>query len=147
MNRDRIRLSRRHQAWLHLTFGILFLSGVLWLIFHFFVRAKNDFGDMTHPAEPWLMKLHGGAAMIGLIVLGTLLPGHVRRAWDAKKNRFTGSGLLALNALLIITGYALYYCAGEQTRPLISALHWIFGLVLPITIAWHIWQGGRLRQS
>jgi hypothetical protein len=93
------------------------------------------------------MKLHGGAAMLALIVLGTLLPGHVRRAWNAKKNRFTGAGLLALNALLIISGYALYYCGSEQTRPLISTLHWILGLVLPITIASHIWQGRRLRPS
>ena len=146
MNRDRIRLSRRHQAWIYSAFGVLFLSGAVWLVFHFFMHRQGEFGETTHPAEPWAMKVHGAAAMLVLVVLGTLLPGHVRRGWNLGKNRTSGGGLLILNGVLILSGYALYYFGGEGVRPVISAVHWIVGLLSPFAIAWHVRKGRKLRK-
>jgi ABC-type xylose transport system permease subunit len=147
MRRNGIQLSRRHQAWLYVSFGILLVTGILWLVFHNFVHLQGEFGPVTHPVEPWSLKIHGAAAMLSLIVLGTLIPGHIRRGWHARKNRMTGLGLIALNGLLILSGYALYYFGGEQIRPIISALHWILGLTFPLALSWHIWQGRRERRT
>jgi hypothetical protein len=43
--------------------------------------------------------------------------------------------------LLTITGYLLYYAGDEDTRPLISAAHWILGLAVPAMLVWHIVSG------
>lgn len=145
MRRERVRLSRRHQAWIYSSFGVLFLSGLLWIVAQIWFVGDGEFGESTSPLAPWSMKLHGAAAMLVLVVLGTLLPGHVRRAWNAGKSRRTGAGVLGLNGLLIVSGYALYYVGGEQTRAVMSPLHWIVGLVLPAVLAWHVWEGHRLR--
>jgi cation transport ATPase len=146
MRRNGIQLSRRHLFWLYGSFGLLLLTGIVWLIFHYFVHTVGEFGPVTHPLEPWSLKIHGAAAMITLVILGTLIPGHIRRAWHARKNRTTGVVLIALIVVLIASGYALYYFGGEQTRPIISALHWILGLTFPATLIWHIWIG-RKRSS
>jgi hypothetical protein len=48
-------------------------------------------------------------------------------------------------ALLIATGYALYYLVSDDTHPPVSMLHWALGLALaPILIA-HIVVGRRSR--
>ena len=145
MRRNAFRLSARHQFWLHGTIALLFLSGVLWLVFHQYLRAHGDFGETANPAEPWFLKAHGAGAMLFLLLLGTVLPGHVRRAWHARRNRFTGAVFLGVNGLLIITGYGLYYFGGEKLRPVVSALHWIVGLLFPLVLIWHIRAGRKLR--
>jgi len=145
MRRERVRLSRRHQAWIYASLGALFVTGVVWLV------VRNPFADDagldagTSPLAPWSMKLHGAAAMITLVVLGTLLPGHVRRAWNARTARGTGATLLGFNALLIVTGYALYYAGGEDLRAIMSPLHWIAGLALAPTLGVHVWHARRRR--
>ena len=45
--------------------------------------------------------------------------------------------------LLTITGYLLYYAGGEETRPIISAVHWILGVIVPALLAWHVVSGKR----
>jgi len=147
MRPNSIRLGRRHQYWFYTTFGVLFFSGLLWLIFRHYLRVQGEFGETARPAEPWFLKAHGAAAMARLVLLGTLVPGHIRRGWNARRNRATGSSFIALNGLLILSGYALYYFAGENSRAWISAAHWVIGLAFPFFLVWHIWQGRRLRQT
>ena len=146
MRPNSLRLTYNHKCWFYGTFGLLFLSGVLWLVFHYFVRIPGEFGETAHPAQAWFLKAHGGAAMGSLILLGTLVPGHIRRGWNARKNRTTGGSFLVLNGILILSGYALYYFGGEHSRAFISALHWIIGLAFPAVLIWHIWHGRRLRK-
>jgi hypothetical protein len=45
--------------------------------------------------------------------------------------------------LLTVTGYLLYYAGGEDSRPVISALHWAPGLAVPALVAWHVTSGRR----
>jgi hypothetical protein len=146
MRRGSIRLSRRHRAWVYATFALLFLSGALWLLARFGLRTQGEFGETANPLEPWSLKLHGAAAMLFLVLLGTLLPGHVRRAWNARMSRGPGALLLGLSGVLILSGYALYYLAGEEIRWIVSPLHWVVGLLLPAGLAWHVWEGRRLRR-
>src|SRR5437879_2284855 len=105
MRPNGIRLSGRHRLWFHGIFVVLFLSGALWWIFHNWVQVKGEFGPTPHPAEKWWLKLHGAAAMAALIVLGTLIPTHVKRGWRAQRYRTNGIFLVAVCLLLIGTGY------------------------------------------
>jgi len=124
-----IRLSTSHERWVAGTGLALLGSGVLWLVCHYFVTVPGEFGETRHPLEAWWLRLHGGAAMGFLIVLGTVLPVHVQRAWDARRNRGSGAMLLCVICALLITGYALYYAGGEEFRPWISTSHWATGLI------------------
>ena len=99
--------------------------------------------ELPHPAEPWSLKLHGAAAMAILIILGTLLPTHVRFAWHARRNRPNGIALLAFFVLLVVTGYGLYYLGDERLRSWTSWLHLGIGIALPAMIILHIWSGRR----
>jgi len=113
----------------------LLISGALWLVFHYFVTIGGEFGERRHPLEAWWLRLHGAAAMAFLIALGTLLPIHVRRAWQLGRNNLTGVAVLSVVAALVITGYGLYYAGGENLRVWISVVHWVIGLTgIPVLI-------------
>jgi len=140
---DAIRLSLWNKRLLYSGTALLFGSGVLWLVLHYFGYTQGEFGNAPHPLEPLFLKLHGAAAMIFLMLLGSLLRVHIPRGWTSEKNRVLGTVLGAFNLLLIVSAYALYYLANEETRPWISATHWILGLALPLLLVVHIIVGRR----
>ena len=136
-----MRLSTGHRQWVYSSGAALFATGALWLSFHYFLRTNGEFGDVAHPLEVWWLRLHGACAMLVLVVLGSLLPIHVRRGWHQRKNLLAGCVMSGVALLLIASGYALYYYGGEAARPWISAFHWVLGLGAPLLLAWHIWRG------
>jgi hypothetical protein len=140
---DTIRLGFWHQVAVYGSTGMLVVTGVAWLTYHYFLVVPGELGPQPHPMEHWMLILHGAAAMAGLIVYGSLLPIHIRRAWALRRNIVLGISLVALMLLLTVTGYLLYYAAGEESRPLISVLHWVPGLVVPALLAWHVTSGRR----
>lgn len=138
-----IRLGYWHQFAVYGATALLVVSGVVWLVYHFLLATPGDFGPQTHPLEPWMLRVHGAAAMVGLIVYGSLLPIHVRRAWSLRRNIVLGVTLISIMLLLTATGYLLYYAGGEESRAWISALHWLIGLVVPVLLTWHVISGRR----
>ncbi len=140
---DTIRLGFWHQTAVYGATALLVVSGAIWLVLHFFMVSQGEFGDTHHPLETWMLKLHGAAAMAGLIIYGSLLPIHIRRAWTIRRNIFLGISLVLLMLLLTISGYLLYYARGEEARPIISATHWILGVGVPALLAWHVISGKR----
>ena len=128
--------------------ALLTVSGILWLVLHYFLTASGKYGPQIHPLEPWMLRLHGAAAMAGLVIYGSLLPVHVRRAWSIRRNVVLGIGLTSVMLLLTVTGYLLYYAGDEDARPVISAGHWILGLGVPALLVWHVVSGrARTRAS
>jgi hypothetical protein len=144
MRRERVHLSRRHQAWVYGSLGLLLVTGGVWLVARRWLGGAGELGEATSPLAAASMKVHGAAAMVALIVLGSVLPGHVQRAWKARMSRATGAVLLAANAVLIASGYALYYAGDEWLRAIASPLHWVVGLLLPVAMGAHLWERRRL---
>lgn len=136
-----IRLGPRHKRLTYATFVLLWTSGVLWLLFHYFLRAEGDFGPIAHPLEAWWLRLHGLAAMLALVAVGSIATHHMRLAWNRKKNRHTGMSMLALNAWLAVTGYALYYFSSDDNAAWLPLLHWVVGLALPFALVLHVLVG------
>lgn len=126
--------------------AMLVLSGGLWLLLHYFLRGEGEFGPMPNPLEHPMLAVHGAAAMIGLFVLGSLLPVHLLRGWQQRRNLLSGLSLLAVQAVLILSGYALYYASGDDFRAAISLLHWLLGLGVTALLVWHIVMGRRGRR-
>lgn len=92
-----------------------------------------------------LLASHGGAAMVTLMLLGALVPLHVRHGWRARRNRTTGICMVACNALLVLTAYGLYYLGSDTLRAWTSNLHTGLGLGLPLLFAVHVVLGKRTR--
>lgn len=141
--RSPFELSPRHQAWVFALAAALLASGVLWLLYHYLLAEPDEFGASQQPLEIWWLRLHGAAAMGFLVVLGSVLPVHARRAWHARLNYRTGIGVLAVAALLVLSGYALYYASGENSRPWLSLLHWAIGLLAAPMLTLHVLRGKR----
>ncbi|MES2742065.1 MAG: DUF4405 domain-containing protein [Pseudomonadota bacterium] len=138
-----LRMERWHRRCIYFSTAALLLSGVAWLLARHFMRPAGQFGETIHPIEPWAMKLHGGAAMLMLFFLGSLMNAHIRRALKTGRNLATGWSMIVSTLILILTGFGLYYVAGEHDRPVWSALHWIVGLAMAALLAAHIVLGRR----
>lgn len=141
MNSVVIRLGSRHKRLAYTVFVLLWTSGALWLLFHYFFRTEGDFGSEAHPLETWWLRLHGLIAMLALVAVGSLATNHMRLAWNRRKNLRTGLPLLALTVWLAATGYALYYFSNDANAAWLPWLHWCVGLALPAGLAIHVLAG------
>jgi hypothetical protein len=142
-----IRLSRAHEAWLYAVSALLVATGLLWLAFHYLVRVEGEFGPVAHPLQSWWLKLHGAASFAWLFLLGSVALWHSWRAWRSRRNRLTGGIFAALNLLLAVTGYLLYYAGGEQLRGNASVTHWAAGIAFAAVLVWHVWSARFIRSG
>jgi hypothetical protein len=142
-----VRLTSGHRQWVYWTAAALFATGALWLAFHYLLQAEGEFGPAPHPLEHWWLRLHGAAAMLALLTVGSLLPIHMRRGWHQRRNLPLGIALSSVVFLLTLSGYALYYFGSEQSRPWISAFHWGIGIASPLVLVWHIASGRSASQQ
>ena len=136
-----IRLSKIHEYIIYLISVIVTISGFLWLYFDFFVRVETEYSLLVHPMQNIFLTLHGSSSIIFLIILGSVLPIHVYKAWKIKNNRLSGGFFLLLFTILILTGIGLFYSAVEDNRRILSVLHWVIGILFPIFFVIHIYFG------
>jgi hypothetical protein len=120
--------SRRTRAAILTVCTLLWLTGVAWLIAHWFFPARNDFGVLPGPWEAPLMRLHGLIAVAAVFAFGWVGAGHILARWSAARNRISGLWLLACAALLVVSGYALYYSTGGLHAAAAGVHEWL-GLV------------------
>src|ERR1041385_6978378 len=97
------KLRPAHRRLLYAVSLLLFLSGAIWAWINHLDEAAQA-GERMRDLKPWLLKLHGLGAMVFVLLLGTLLPGHVRRAWRARKNRRNGVFFLTAVRVLTLSG-------------------------------------------
>jgi len=135
-------LKRSHRLCLYVVLALLFVSGAAWAYWNYLVAEP---GDVLASTKSWAMKIHGAAAMASLVLIGTLLTGHIRFAWRARRNRVNGVILLFVFGTLTISGYMLYYAGGEQVRAWTRWIHLGVGLSIPVLIALHLVLGKRTR--
>lgn len=128
-----------------LTFALLAVSGALFAVPHLGERFSFD-ATLALP-EGVLMKLHGGAALVITLAIGALLPVHIRSGWVRRKNILSGLSLLALNGMLLITAWGLFYLGDEVWRQWTSDIHLIAGLVLIGFMAPHLVHARTLRAA
>lgn len=139
-------LSLIHRRCAYAVLILLFLSGLVHYVLHGWFMTQGQFGPAPNALEPWMLKLHGAAAMLGLMVLGSLLTVHIDRFWRLRRNRRAGGIFLVCALLLIGSGYGLYYFGGEQARILCRQLHIVIGLLALPAFAVHLWRGRALRR-
>jgi len=123
----RFAKSRRYTIYF-ISIGV-FVTGVLWLIYHYFLREMGPFGYRNNPLELWWLKLHGGFSFASLWVFGLLWSVHILRGWNMRWRRWSGGALVVTMVLLTITGWGLYYFDSREWREWTSIVHWVIGLL------------------
>ena len=136
-----LRLDPGLRLWSYAAFAALFATGAAWLVADPFKGSEN--GEAWQAIAATTLMLHGTIAMIALVLLGALIPLHVRRSWRAGKNRITGAVMVATNAVLMITAAGLYYAGSDLLRTFVADVHIAVGLALPALIVAHIMLGRR----
>jgi hypothetical protein len=133
--RSQLSLAEGHKAALHGATALLWISGVVWLLY--------QYGPENHAVQSLCMKIHGAATMLFLMVFGTLFLQHVPLGWKRDRQRPSGVLLVSACAILVITGWALYYAGEETVRRASHWIHIVVGGALPAVIALHVWLGKR----
>ena len=140
------RLARWQIMLLTISGGLLWLSGAAWLLLHYYGKTSGEFGPQANPLEPWLLRLHGLALIPALLGFGGLFVVHMPRGWGTVVQRNIGVGLTALIAVLIVSGYLLYYVGAEAFRSWASVIHWGIGIAVPAIFIWHYVHGQNKRR-
>jgi hypothetical protein len=122
--------NRQHPATRALIYAVLLAlvaTGLLWKL------------DLE---RPFLMKIHGAAAMASMVLFGGVLVRHVPCGWKTRANRTSGASLLAAALWLVLSGYALYYAGSEPLRAFASQTHFWIGLALAAAFGFHLRSAG-----
>ncbi len=136
-----LQLDIRFRWGLYATFSVLFVTGAVWLIADSLKESAN--GEFWQAVSAALLMVHGGAAMVTLVLLGALIPIHIQRAWRGRQNRLTGTVMATANFLLVATAFGLYYAGSDVLRAWTSAAHIAVGLAFPVLLFVHILTGRR----
>jgi hypothetical protein len=139
-----LRLKPSFRYAIYAAFAVLFLTGAGWFIADWQKDISSD--EIWQQVAANMLMVHGGAAMLALLMIGALIPLHLLRSWRAKKNRVTGSVMATFNAVLIVTAFGLYYLGSEAVRPWMSWIHIGAGLLLALMFPLHIVLGRRPTQ-
>jgi hypothetical protein len=136
-----LQLDRRLRWSVYAAFALLFATGAVWLLADQLKDSAD--GEFWQATIANVLMVHGGVAMVTLLLLGAIFPIHIARAWRGRLNRVSGSIMVICNAILIVTAFGLYYLGVETLRPWASDVHIVSGFALPVLIAFHIWLGRR----
>ncbi|MDB6137915.1 MAG: hypothetical protein JWO94_987 [Verrucomicrobiaceae bacterium] len=143
MSRVALRFPRKAKALLYANIILSFCSGIAWFCLHRWGQVEGDFGPEKSPWEPWLMRVHGASAFLAMMGFGYLLASHIHVGWRSKRNRLLGVVVVSVIGSIIVSGYLLYYSAGEDFRTVVSWTHLALGLSLPGSLGFHVWRGHR----
>jgi hypothetical protein len=113
----------------------------VWLVADWQKDISSD--DVWQQTASYMLMVHGGTAMVVLLLLGALIPVHLLRAWRARKNRVSGSVMVTFNAVLIVSAFGLYYLGSETVRPWMHWIHIAAGFSVALSFPVHILLGRR----
>jgi hypothetical protein len=140
-SRGPIQMPAWQRLGLYASLAVVAASGLAWLLVHFSADTAENMTALA--GQQWAVRLHVAAALWLLVLLGSLMPLHMRAAWRAGRNRWGGAGLSALMAVLTLTGYLLWYAPEGMARQWAEWLHWAVGCGVPAALVLHIWWGRR----
>ena len=138
-----LRLNPPFLGAIYALFATLLATGAAWLVAD--ALKDGDGGEIWQAIAANLLMIHGGAAMAALVLLGALYPLHMRLGWRANRNRVSGSVMVTINGLLIVTAFGLYYAGSDVLRAWTGYVHIAAGLALPMLFGMHLLLGRRSR--
>lgn len=140
-----VRMSRGQRVSVYLSVGALWLSGCLWLCLDQFFAKRGPFGVTPHPLQAPILLLHGVAAILSMYLFGWITARHALRWWPGRVRRLSGGALAALLAVLIVSGFALFFLIDDESQHIAAAIHEVLGLGVTVFAIQHWFFGRRGR--
>jgi MFS family permease len=147
VKRPSMELTRRRKFLIYTILVSTWSSGVLWLVLHYFLQRRGEFGVEPNPFEFWILALHGACAFAALWLAGWIWTTHILPWWHGQRRRNSGIVLIAFTGALILSGYLLYYASGDALREWIGVIHWCIGLAAAIPMLVHALRSWRYRAT
>ncbi len=119
----------------HTIFIICAVSGVLYLLAHEFEIKLLAVENHS------ILMAHGFASYFFVLLFGAVMPNHIKAGWKSKRNRISGSLMVAVMSFLLLSGLFLYY--GDETRDVALWIHWVIGVALVLLFPLHFIRGRR----
>ncbi|MBF7682126.1 hypothetical protein I2F27_02070 [Acinetobacter sp. B5B] len=134
-----IRLPKIHKYTLYIIWAVLSVTGLYF--------AYSQDWKKYDPSEftVYSLKVHGICASLMLILIGTLIPIHIQRSLETKRNLTSGISILVFMLLLALSGVGLYYSA-ETWIALVKIIHIWVGIFIVLFLPCHIWLGRRRKR-
>jgi hypothetical protein len=136
-----LRLDPGLRFWNYAAFAALFTTGAIWLVADQLKTSEN--AELWQAIAANMLMLHGITAMVALVLLGAMIPLHIRLSWRAGKNRISGAVMITTNAVLVATACGLYYAGSELLRTFVADVHIAVGIALPALVVTHVVLGRR----
>lgn len=128
-------------ATINIIVAALFVSGCLLATITLDLRLEWDMPWRLSGQRIPVAALHGLLAFVMLGILGAVWSMHMRFNWRHRKHRVSGSGLVILWLLLMLTGVGIYYLGNERASLIASLAHLGTGLLVVFWYGWHVWSG------
>ena len=120
----------------HIIFAVCALSGLA-----FFMQRELGLA-LWEIAARTLLVTHGISAALALLAFGAVLPGHIRGAWNVRRNRGSGVVMIAVMTALMVSGLLLYY-GNEEWHDGALWAHWLVGAAAFAAFPLHLVLGHR----
>jgi cytochrome c biogenesis protein CcdA len=133
-----LQLDRRLRWSLYAAFALLFATGAAWLLADQLKDSAD--GEFWQATIANVLMVHGGVAMLTLLLLGALFPIHIARAWRGRLNRVSGSIMVICNAVLILTAFARrgsnrFYRSNSGSLAMLAAMRRAWSRVSSLAVA------------
>ena len=123
----------------------LWVSGCVWLVLHLWFQTPTEFGAGPHDWEPPLLLIHGLLAVPALYLFGWISARHALDGWRMARRRPSGALVFVTLAVLVLSGFALYFLSGDGVRAFAAVVHEAIG-VAAIAAALLHWRRGPAAQ-
>ena len=142
-----MKIARPYRIGLYVTGWGVWLTGVLWVLYHYFMRVKGPFGFKTNPLEEWWLISHGAFAVLATFLFGWMWSQHVVTGWDMRWRRRSGGTMAGVTIFLIVSGYLLYYIGNPDLLNWTAIAHWAIGIAALALFFVHWLSKSRPRRS
>ena len=131
------RMPRRQRLMVYAVSGVLWVSGLLWLVLDQFFTRQEQFGRTPHPLESPLLLIHGVVAILAMYALGWISARHVVRWWTEDQRRLSGSVFTAVLLVLTLSGFALFFLSSDESQRITRVIHELLGLGITLLAVQH----------
>lgn len=128
----------KEQQRFHYVAVINVLIGISYLLFRFFLKEVNDFGEAPYPQQAWLQYTHILLASIWMFFFGVLWKEHIslKLKLGKKAKRVNGLYLTFISFFMCLSGYLIQIPLTQDYS--MGVIHCVFGVLWIILYLMHI---------
>lgn len=132
---------RPFERWsVRVTSALVALSGIGYLWTKYLVSSPDPWAVVSHPLEPWFLKLHVVTAPLLVFALGLIALRHVWEHFRTGVRRGRRTGIVLVGSLfpMVVTGYLIPVVTAEPILRSLALIHIGSGLVFALAVGAHL---------